>query len=190
MEGVHWKSSWSRTPPCILSFFFFSFSIIHFFIKLCLSCWTMYQALEILWGARQTGFATTEPIIQQERRASHRLGDNHFITTRMSVMKEGNTSCYWADKAMCVGSCGFPRREQLRWALKKGILKNKQLPKLKWAGAWIAFPEDERAELFQWRSEARWNVWQFQGTEQRELEGRVNEMRLKEDPGFQANSTL
>lgn len=69
------------------------FLIIHFFIKLCLSCWTMYQALEILWGARQTGFATTEPIIQQERQASHGLGDNHFITTRMSVMKEGNTSC-------------------------------------------------------------------------------------------------
>lgn len=91
-----------------------SFNSIHLLIKLYLSCRTMDQALEILWGARQTGFVLTAHIIQWERQALHGLGDSHLITTGMSVMKEGITSCYRAGKATCVGSCGLPRTRQLR----------------------------------------------------------------------------
>lgn len=47
-------------------------------------------------------------------------------------MREGSTSCSQADKRY-MGSGRLPRMKQLRLGLIKGTLRNKELPRGKWA---------------------------------------------------------
>lgn len=48
-------------------------------------------------------------------------------------MTEGGTSCSQADKKRYMGSGRCPGMKQLRLGLIKGALRNKELPRGKWA---------------------------------------------------------